>query len=125
MKFTHLRRGVALAAASALAVTGSVVTAPASFAASCPSGYVCFWADLNYTGTPWRVTANGTRHPAPSWFRDRASSLITGPASAGMTMYNDPDCTWDPSVTFNSNVRVPDLRAGWVNYDNIMSCVSA
>jgi Peptidase inhibitor family I36 len=105
------------------AAHANTTPAAAAAAASCPKHTVCFWANANYKGTPWTVRANGNAHPAPASFRNRASSLIVGQGAA-VTMYNDPDCTFDPSISFRSGARIANLD-GWAAYDDIMDCVVA
>lgn len=63
MRFTVPRRIVAVAAGAILAAgAGVFVSAPAAHAAysNCPqeSGYLCFWQDINYAGTPGKLSGS-------------------------------------------------------------------
>ncbi|NJP99713.1 peptidase inhibitor family I36 protein [Streptomyces zingiberis] len=103
MRFTVPRRFAAAAAGVVMtAGAGIFVTAPTAQAAyaDCPqeSGYLCFWKDANYAGSPGKLSGSNTRWSAfahsscqTGTWDNCASSIANEGLSCEAVVYENPN----------------------------------
>lgn len=89
------RRTAAVLAGLGLVAGLAVATSPDALAASCPSGYVCFWQDANYSGGKFTTDATinnfkGFEFTNGVTLNDKISSIVNNTAYP-LYMFIDAD----------------------------------
>lgn len=125
-------RFVTAAILSTLAISGAAISAQA---ATCQSGYACFFADLSYTGTRWTKAANSGNLRGSAANNQATSIAANGGQCYATRFYDSGDLggsyliLWSEQIK-GSNYRDPDLRNGagvgpaayrTMNYDDRIS----